>query len=512
MARPASLHWFARHELTLIWRDWLSMMTAGRPRRARAVAIVVTALAAGFHFIAAAMLYPWIESGATPDKTVFVFLGGSAALAFSLMLSQAMETITRAYYSRADLDLILSSPADSRRVFAVRTSAAALAVAVMPALLASPFVNMLVVYDGAHWLGIYAVLIALGALATALAVIITVALFRTVGAKQARLMAQILAAIVGAAFVIGLQVAAILYYGSLSRLTLFQSPEFVAWFPDTESVAWLPARAAMGDSGALIVVLAIGLSALAAVVAISSRSFGRLAVAAIGVSEGRDRRQRHDRAFVGASVRMSLLRKEWTLLARDPWLISQSLMQILYLLPPALMLWLNYRDTVDALAIVIPVIVMASGQLAGALAWLAISGEDAPDLVATAPLGANTVLVTKVEAVLSLILIIVAPLLILIAVVSPTAAIFAAIGIALAAASATAIQLWFKVQASRAMFRRRQVSSKTATFAEAAASILWAAATGLIVAGSAFAPAVILIALCVLAFVRWIRPAEEAVA
>ncbi len=27
--------------------------------------------------------------------------------------------------------------------------------------------------------------------------------------------------------------------------------------------------------------------------------------------------------------------REWTLLARDPWSMSQTLMQILYLLPPA---------------------------------------------------------------------------------------------------------------------------------------------------------------------------------
>ena len=30
MVRPTSLTWFARHELGLAWRDWLSMMTAGK--------------------------------------------------------------------------------------------------------------------------------------------------------------------------------------------------------------------------------------------------------------------------------------------------------------------------------------------------------------------------------------------------------------------------------------------------------------------------------------------------
>ena len=71
--------------------------------------------------------------------------------------------------------------------------------------------------------------------------------------------------------------------------------------------------------------------------------------------------------------------KEWTLLLRDPWLVSQTLMQLLYLLPPALLLWRSYGEGTGALVVLVPVLVMAAGQLAGGLAWLAISGEDAPD-------------------------------------------------------------------------------------------------------------------------------------
>ena len=45
----------------------------------------------------------------------------------------------------------------------------------------------------------------------------------------------------------------------------------------------------------------------------------------------------------------------------------------------------------------------------------------------------------------------------------------------IATVSATAIQLWFRVQAKRSQFRRRQTSSRLATFAEAFSSIGWAA-------------------------------------
>ena len=69
-------------------------------------------------------------------------------------------------------------------------------------------------------------------------------------------------------------------------------------------------------------------------------------------------------------------------------------MQLLYLVPPALLLWINFGAGAGegTFVVVVPVLVMACGQLAGGLAWLAISGEDAHDLVATAPLTQATIL------------------------------------------------------------------------------------------------------------------------
>ena len=44
------------------------------------------------------------------DRGTLVVITGCALLAWSLMMSQAMESVTRAFYARSDLDLILSSP------------------------------------------------------------------------------------------------------------------------------------------------------------------------------------------------------------------------------------------------------------------------------------------------------------------------------------------------------------------------------------------------------------------
>ena len=68
-----------------------------------------------------------------------------------------------------------------------------------------------------------------------------------IGARRTRLVAQIIAAIVGASFVIGVQLVAILYVGTLSRIGLFQSAVIVNHAPDRDSLWWLPVDAAIGD-------------------------------------------------------------------------------------------------------------------------------------------------------------------------------------------------------------------------------------------------------------------------
>ena len=72
-----------------------------------------------------------------------------------------------------------------------------------------------------------------------------------------------------------------------------------------------------------------------------------------------------------------------------------------------------------------------------------------------------------------------APLIAALAFASPMQAAVTALGVIVATVSATAIQLWFRVQARRSQFRRRQTSSRIATFAEAFSSIGWAATAAL---------------------------------
>jgi ABC-2 type transport system permease protein len=485
MIEAGTVAWFAHHETRLAWRDWAWLLSGGRRRRRYTVILGLAAFVVFAHGFALLTLASLGGLAHPPGKPLLAAVGGTLLLYGSLMLSQAMEAVTRAFYARGDLELILSSSAPAERLFAVRIGAMALSIAGMSLVLAAPAINVLAWLGGARWLAAYGVVAALAMGAVAISVLLTIGLFRAIGAKRTRLVAQIVAAVIGASFVIGVQLVAILSAGTLSRTVVFQSAAVLDRLPEGGSLLWLPVEAAMGKWPALTIVLAFGLAVLAAAIRFGAPRFGELALAAGGASYSAARPSKRAARFRSTSPGQALRHKEWLLLWRDPWLMSQSLMQLLYLLPPFFLLSRMFYGEGHSAALLVPVFIMAAGQLAGGLAWLAISGEDAPDLIASAPVTAARVWRAKAEAVAGGVMIVFGPLAAVLAVLDLRAGIIALGGIAIAGGTATLIQFWFRAQVKRSLFRRRHVSSRIATFAEALSSILWAG-TGAIAAVNAW--------------------------
>ena len=91
-----------------------------------------------------------------------------------------------------------------------------------------------------------------------------------------------------------------------------------------------------------------------------------------------------------------LRRKEWLLIRRDPWLITQIAQQIVVMLPVVFLVWKANLG----MGIAWLVVVFLAGNLAGALSWLTNSTEEAPDLLAAAPVRRTDILRAKLEAAL----------------------------------------------------------------------------------------------------------------
>jgi ABC-2 type transport system permease protein len=303
--------------------------------------------------------------------------------------------------------------------------------------------------------------------------VIALGFFVTFGACRARLYLQVAATLVGASFVLAAQVFTLLP-GTMRTMisAAIARPPPDSWF-DHRGMVWLPVRAAMGDPIALLAWLLCGIAAiLTAVVLCGSKFPSTVANTAGGLA---DERTRQTRPFLGGAA-VSLRRKERKLIARDPWLLSQILLQVIYVLPIGIVLWRRGGATGSLDVAVATSIVVIAAQLSGSLAWVTVSSEDAPEFIASAPVTRRAIDMHKLEAIaLPIGLFLALPTLAL-AYFSVRGATIAA-GFAAGAGTSTAmLNFWRQAPAKRSMVLRRHSQSRLVALLELLLTLNWAAA------------------------------------
>ena len=227
----------------------------------------------------------------------------------------------------------------------------------------------------------------------------------------------------------------------------------------------------MGDPAALLVWLSCGLVAILTAVAFCGSKVLTTVANAAGTSLDQDT-NRHSRPFHGG-VAFSLRRKERKLIARDPWLLSQVLLQVIYVLPISIVLWRRGGVTGSVDVAVAPSIVVIAAQLSGSLAWVMISGEDAPEFLASAPVTRKAADIYKLGAIaLPIGLFLALPTLAL-AYFSPRGAIIAAGFAAGAGASTGMLNFWRQAPAKRNMVLRRHTQSRLVALLELVLTLIW---------------------------------------
>ena len=162
MSAPGLDHLVRSARARLGWRDVLAMMTAGKREHEKKVASGVVIVLGVMHVIAYFAVRS-VGEGVSANLPTLIAVTAGIILSGSAMLSQAMESVTRTFYTRSDLELILSSPAEVGRLFAVRIGAIAVSVGVLSLVFIGPIVNILAWRSGVQWLAAYGVMIALSA-------------------------------------------------------------------------------------------------------------------------------------------------------------------------------------------------------------------------------------------------------------------------------------------------------------------------------------------------------------
>jgi ABC-2 type transport system permease protein len=502
MFAPGSTSWLIKHELRLSWRSMISRRRPGGKKRRFAfppILLIPIFLVAAL-FLLGLPLARELE-GVTIEIDAVVLLVGDIALVliFTLMLSNTLVNAVRVLYERGDFELLLSSPMSPTRILVVRT----LAMAVNPTLLTwgmlSPLVIPLAVKGHPELLATYPVGAALALLAAGIGVGLALLLFRLIGPRRTRTVAQIVAALIGASVAILANLPNILGQSQSENMWTQLAADAVSGrLVIPEILAW-PARAVFADPLPLLAFCALAVAVFTVITLIVGRRFAHNAAAAQGAG-AKTRRYGGELKF-GASGFRAVLSKEFRLLRRDPALLSLVLLRVFYLIPLTLVIIQSGSDVVGLIAPAFAgAAALLAGQLAGGLAWIAFSAEDAPQLLASSPFPVWSVWRAKLTATLLVPAMLVVPVLIALAFFAPLAAAVGLVASAAAALAAAMIHLWLQKPTKRSDFRRAWVTTFDANILELISSFCWAAFAGLAVAGLsyawiAFAATVIIVAL-----------------
>lgn len=478
---PGSVPWLLRHELRLGWRA-----VRGRtgPRWLAALAVFSLAI---IHL--AAVPLAWLHSDAPlvgPDETL-IALTGLIVFALLGMVSTGLVAAVQVVYGRGDMDLILSAPVRPRTVIAARAIAIAASLLSLSAAITWPFANVFASFGHPRFLMAYLVMPCLALLAASASLALAHGVFRTLGPRRTRLMAQVLAGLIALAFALMPQVPTLL----MGEASPFDALAVLAGLvPGPDSWIWLPARAARGEPGPL----AGGILACLALFWLTIRALADGLIAdAVAATGARSltpgvRRER-SRGFAGG-VPAILRRKELYLLARDPWLIAKITSQMLFLVPIALLMW-----SADGLSPAWLLVIVLAGNLGGSFAWVTVSGEDAPDLLGAAPIRRFDVLRAKVEAALIAVSLVVAAPLAAAALQNGWLGLTLLLCGAGAALSGALISVLFPSPGRRADFHQRGKGNAVVVTCEMLMSGAWALPGALMLHGSLWALPVALVLL-----------------
>jgi ABC-2 type transport system permease protein len=475
---PGGILWLLQHELRLYWRRGKMRPRSGLILVGFMMTIWLAITFFIFLRVGHSIPAPPFNEGPIAGLAL---AGVSLAIAFvtSVMVSSAILGAIEAIYTRNDLDLLLSTPLSPWRILIVRSSAIAVGALPLYAGLLGPPMLWLAIFSSPLWLSSIIFLVTLAFAATGIALLIVTALFRLIGPRNTRVIAQIVSALVGAAVFLTFQ-----YFNLNARRTGPMTPDdiesMVAHFHITPTDWWLfPARAMIGDIVATTLWVVLAALIFAGGVFLFSRSFVSDAAAASAM--GRRKRETDVRvAAVRGGVISSVVRKEFRLLRRDPVLLSQIGLQMVYLLPLAFVLLRPGGGVSLTPAAFAPALTLLSSALCGSLIWITVSAEDAPDLIASAPVAIRHVERAKLFAAIAPVLLAMLVPLVALFVRDPWAGFWALGGVVFASTASSLIGMWRRNPGSRKDFvRRRQGGSVMTSLGQTFVALGGAGAVGL---------------------------------
>lgn len=482
MFGPGGVLFLLRHEMLLTWRNFRATGKGRHVRRLIFYSMMIALLGFGGHWAARILS----EFDPQPTPAMLGGVGVAFAILFSLMLSGALMLIIESLYQRGDLDLILSSPVPLWRVLIVRMSAIAINAGLFYLILAGAVSVWLPVFGGWAWTSFLPSILLLTLFATAVGLVVARIMFALIGPRNTRVFAQILASLIGAGFFIALQAPRLTGDGDRSRIMRDLYELLAPVVGDPASPVSLPARAAFGASVDLWIWAAVAIGSYLLAVWWYASHLASDAAAISGLGVRRKRAARNARPMRGG-IAATLVRKEWRLLRRDPLLLSQILLPLLYFIPLFAVFGTRLgEEGFDRFSVAgfSSAFVLLITSFAASLAWLTVSAEDAPDLIASAPASRDQIDNAKaIAAAAPAIMLLLPPVIGAAVIVAPMAGVWLLLGGGAAIVSACLIAVWHQTPGNRKEFRRRTRGSLMLNFGRSFVALGWIGATGVAVSG-----------------------------
>lgn len=466
---PGSSLWLLRHELRLAWYG--AAINKGGRRRMGWASIAVWLLAWTTLHVLAFVVLRKVPPGGVMDARLAIPATLTLLAVATFMLSSALTGSVKALFERGDLDLLLSSPLSSRSIFTVRLLGVVVSGAALYLFLFGPLVHVGVALGQFGWIGVYVTIATTATLMACLGMLLTLALVRMLGARRTRVLAQVLGALAGAVLFL-LSQAYSMFSQDAGTGAVERSLQRLSQLPwlAPDSPLWLPGRAILGEPLPMLGMAVLGVAAFALTVGRTHRFF----VHGLQQAAGSDRAVRKPAGKMHLRFRRSLfdtvVAKEWRLIVRDPHLISQVLLQLVYLVPVVFLVL--RKDGAPGPAIGAGLALLCS-SLTSSLAWIIVSAEDAPDLLQSSPAAGRTIVLAKLAAsVMPPLLLVALPLLWLVA-HAPLAGLLISFVVVGSVLSAALIVRWQGRPALRSDFKTRGKENFLCTIFESVNTLCW---------------------------------------
>ena len=452
--RAGSFAWLALHELRLATRASNRKPGRGLLRRIPGAAQVIGYILALLWLLLGCTIAWALRDTPIPVLPgVLVGICGISIVALTFMTAQAMIGSQRTLYENGDLALLFSAPIPERTVLLAKLLGIAGTIALTYTVLLLPIIVPVAILGHPRLFGLVALLAALALAAAALGLALTLAIATLIGPRAARTVGQIVAALIGGALFLGSQLLS--HAGGRGGAMVALYERLRAHGIGTTGPSGLPGHAAFGDPLAILILLGGALLLFVGAGATLQRLF------LSGYQDGGKRLSRakptgraSGRLF-HAGLTRSVFAKEWRLLVRDPALAFQIVLRLIYM-APLLFLAFGRGNALPVPATLAFGSVLIASQLVGSFAWLAVSAEDSPDLLAVAPVAKDEIDFAKLLAAFAMAAPFAVLLPIAIALQTPLGAAITLVMTAFGGAAAGYVELKLGKPGQRSTFAKRR--------------------------------------------------------